>query len=219
MKRRPFLLTSGFLSLSLALLFAAGCAGGGASSPVMPAGAIPGAADPSTAPALMTTASPGATMIPAITTTVVVVSSSAYGSYLATPTGLALYTYSGDSPGKSTVSGSLLGLWPPFTASGTLTLPTGVGGKLTQITRPDGSKQVAYNDMPLYTFVQDTPGHVTGQGVAGFKLATVSVSATGTPATGTAATGTPVTMTPATATVTTSGAAAATPTPAGTSPY
>ena len=103
--------------------------------------------------------------------TVAVATSSSYGSYLATPSGMPLYTYNGDSPGKSTVTGQLLAVWPPFTASGTLTLPAGVGGKLSYITRPDGSQQVAYNGLPLYTFVRDTPGNVTGQGVAGFSLA------------------------------------------------
>ncbi|MCL4552775.1 MAG: hypothetical protein M1305_04385 [Candidatus Marsarchaeota archaeon] len=151
MKRRPFFMTSGILALSLALLSAGGCAGG--------------AAPAATTDSAVATA-------PAVTaTTVGVATSPTYGSYLTTPGGLPLYTYSGDSPGASTVTGDLLAAWPPFTASGNLTLPSGVGGTLSQITRPDGSKQVAYNGLPLYTFVNDTPGHVTGQGVAGFDLA------------------------------------------------
>ena len=123
-----------------------------------------------------------------VNTTVGVATSPTYGLYLTTPSGLPLYTYSGDSPGTSNVTGSLLAAWPAFTASGSLTLPTDVGGTLSQITRPDGSQQVAYNGLPLYTFVQDSPGNVTGQGVAGFKLATVSVyAATSTPAAATPA--------------------------------
>ncbi|MHB1415356.1 MAG: COG4315 family predicted lipoprotein [Chloroflexota bacterium] len=104
-------------------------------------------------------------------TTVMVAISPTYGQYLATPAGLPLYTYSGDSPGTSNVTGNLLALWPAFTAPPPLTLPAGVGGTLSFITRPDGSQQVAYNQMPLYTFVTDSPGNVTGQNVQGFSLA------------------------------------------------
>jgi predicted lipoprotein with Yx(FWY)xxD motif len=34
------------------------------------------------------------------------------------------------------------------------------------MTRPDGSKQITYNGIPLYYYVRDTkPGDTTGQGV------------------------------------------------------
>jgi predicted lipoprotein with Yx(FWY)xxD motif len=42
------------------------------------------------------------------------------------------------------------------------------------ITRPDGSVEVTYNDMPLYTWQGDSaPGQATGQGVGGFVAVTV----------------------------------------------
>ncbi len=127
--------------------------------------------------------------------TVAVRSTPQLGSFLTTPNGTTLYTYTGDKPGVSNVTGALLAAWPPFTASGTLTLPSGVGGTLGTITRSDGTKQVTYNGMPLYTFVRDTgPDVVNGQNVRGFVVAKAEVTgaATATPsAAGAAPTATP----------------------------
>jgi predicted lipoprotein with Yx(FWY)xxD motif len=112
------------------------------------------------------------------------------GAYLTDPNGMTLYTFAGDSPGVSNVSGQLEQVWPPLRplADRGLALPDGVGGDLSAITRADGSPQMAYNGMPLYTFVNDTgPGVVNGQGgdngqftVAAAQL-TGAVSATETP--------------------------------------
>jgi predicted lipoprotein with Yx(FWY)xxD motif len=118
-------------------------------------------------------------------------STAALGTFLTTPTGFTLYTFTGDTPGVSNVSGSLAAVWPPFRASAPLTLPTGVGGTLSTITRSDGTNQVAYNGMPLYTFINDTSaGVVTGQGGAGdrfFVAKAQAAAATATPATAVAA--------------------------------
>ena len=113
--------------------------------------------------------------------TVAVRSTPQLGSFLTTPNGTTLYTYNGDKPGVSNVTGALLAAWPPFTASGSLTLPSGVGGTLGTITRSDGTKQVTYNGMPLYTFVRDTgPDVVNGQNVRGFVVAKAQVTSTAT---------------------------------------
>jgi predicted lipoprotein with Yx(FWY)xxD motif len=102
------------------------------------------------------------------------------GTFLTDGAGKTLYIFKKDEPGKSTCIGDCAKEWPPFTASGTLTLPAGVGGKLDTIKRDDGTAQVAYNDMPLYYFDEDKqPGDVKGQGKDDFFVATVS---TGTPA-------------------------------------
>jgi predicted lipoprotein with Yx(FWY)xxD motif len=90
------------------------------------------------------------------------------GSYLATSNGIPLYVYEKDTVGVSNCSGSCLGAWPAYAPTSTAaTLPAGV----TAITRTDGAMQYAYNGMPLYIFVSDSIGTVTGNGVSGFAIA------------------------------------------------
>jgi predicted lipoprotein with Yx(FWY)xxD motif len=88
--------------------------------------------------------------------------------------GLPLYFYPADTAKKSLVSGELARLWPPLlsthpTASGTL-------GKLTALKVAAGH-QVTYKGHFLYTFIEDTAGHVTGQGVSNFSVATPQLKA------------------------------------------
>jgi predicted lipoprotein with Yx(FWY)xxD motif len=88
--------------------------------------------------------------------------------------GLPLYYYPSDTAQKSRVSGELARLWPPLlsahpTASGTQ-------GKLTALKVAAGH-QVNYKGHFLYTFVEDSAGHVTGQGVSNFSVATPSLKA------------------------------------------
>ena len=83
--------------------------------------------------------------------------------------GLPLYYYPADTAKKSLVSGELARLWPPLlsahpTASGTQ-------GKLTALKVAAG-QQVTYKGHFLYTFIEDSAGHVTGQGVSNFFVAT-----------------------------------------------
>ena len=87
--------------------------------------------------------------------------------------GFPLYIYKPDTPTKSLVTGQLAVLWPPLVAGA----PTadGASGRLTVVSTSSG-QQVAYNGHFLYTFVQDTPGHVTGQGVQDFFVATPGIS-------------------------------------------
>lgn len=90
------------------------------------------------------------------------------GSYLTNATGFALYTYLHDVPanGTSTCIAICLQKWPAFYVT-TLALPPGLNASsFTTITRPDGSKQLAYDGWPLYYYYNDTrPGDTTGQGV------------------------------------------------------
>lgn len=88
--------------------------------------------------------------------------------------GLPLYIYGPDTTATSKVSGGLAALWPPLVS----TSPTesGATGKLSVLTDANGH-QVQYDGHFLYTFVDDTPGQVTGQGVQGFFVATPSLGA------------------------------------------
>jgi predicted lipoprotein with Yx(FWY)xxD motif len=92
-----------------------------------------------------------------------------FGPILTTAEGKTLYVFTQDSPGKSTCNGSCAATWPPLNAtSSKLTKPENVKGDLTIITRDDGSKQVALNGEPLYTYTPDkAPGDTTGDGVGG----------------------------------------------------
>jgi predicted lipoprotein with Yx(FWY)xxD motif len=78
--------------------------------------------------------------------------------------GFTLYWFALDTSTKSNCNGTCVTFWPPV--PGTATLASGVKGTLTTITRQDGSKQVAYNGHPLYTYSGDSsPGQASGNGV------------------------------------------------------
>lgn len=90
-------------------------------------------------------------------------------SILENAKGLPLYYFQGDTAKKSSVSGKLLRLWPAFVSAHPV--GTGTPGKLAALQAANGH-QVTYNGRFLYTFIGDIPGHVTGQGVSGFFVAT-----------------------------------------------
>src|SRR5579863_4453316 len=88
--------------------------------------------------------------------------------------GLPLYYYVSDTAARSVVTGGLAALWPPLTSGSPAA--TGLTGKLAAVMDIHGD-QVAYNGHLLYTFVDDQPGRVTGQGVQGFFVATPGLTA------------------------------------------
>lgn len=136
-----------------------------------------GSASTTSSTAASTTGSAGTAAV------VKVVSVPTYGSILTDSSGKPLYTLSG------TCTGSCASAWPALTVpSGTnLAGASGAAGTLSTMQEPDGTEQVTYNGSPLYTFVQDSSDHVTGQGVAGFSV--VKVSHTANPASSTSTTG------------------------------
>jgi predicted lipoprotein with Yx(FWY)xxD motif len=83
--------------------------------------------------------------------------------------GLPLYIYKPDTTATSHVGGHLAALWPPLVAAA----PTasGLTGGVASVATTNG-KQVAYNGHFLYTFIEDSRGQVTGQGVQNFLVAT-----------------------------------------------
>jgi predicted lipoprotein with Yx(FWY)xxD motif len=98
------------------------------------------------------------------------------GNILADDKGKTVYTFdvatapAAKDPSKCT--GACLGPWPPVLSSDVPTAPAGVTGKFALITRADANnvKQVTFNDLPLYYFVQDTaPGDAKGQNSKGFN--------------------------------------------------
>ena len=88
--------------------------------------------------------------------------------------GLPLYYYQLDTAKKSLVTGELAQLWPPLLAA--RPTETGATGRLT-VVKDAGGQQVAYNGHFLYTFADDGPRQVNGQGVQDFFIATPSLKA------------------------------------------
>jgi predicted lipoprotein with Yx(FWY)xxD motif len=125
---------------------------------------------PAATPAAVTTSSTTPTTVSdnGITKTV---NTSTLGNYLTNENDMALYTYSSDTSGISNCTGTCVANWPVYMDDSEITtgLPTDIG----TITRTDtGIIQYTYKGLPLYTFTSDPSGQVTGNGVAGFKLAT-----------------------------------------------
>lgn len=150
------------LGLSAAALaaFAAACGGSdssgsgssaSSSAPSSAAGSAAGAPASGTAASVMTT-------------------SGTLGTYLTDGSGKSLYMFASDTSTKSTCSGDCAAQWPPLTSKDAPMAGTGAtAGKLTTITRDDGTKQVAYNGHPLYYFKGDSSaGQTNGQGIDGF---------------------------------------------------
>jgi len=83
---------------------------------------------------------------------------------LADAKGLTLYWFAPDTAARSACYGSCAVYWPPV--KGPATAGPGVTGKLSVITRSDGSVQAAYDGHPLYTYIGDSaPGQANGNGL------------------------------------------------------
>jgi predicted lipoprotein with Yx(FWY)xxD motif len=80
--------------------------------------------------------------------------------------GMTLYRLSGEQNGKFIcTSSACLHVWHPVVVTGTGT-PSGTVSSLGTVKRPDGTEQVTYQGMPLYTFTADQkPGEAKGQGL------------------------------------------------------
>jgi predicted lipoprotein with Yx(FWY)xxD motif len=135
---------------------------------------------PATTPAIAPTtiATPAPTPSSGVTTasSTVAIATTKLGKVLVASNGMTLYTSSGDTtPGTSACTGQCASVWPPLAVSGSPSYGAGLtASKFTTITRPDGTKQLAYNGKPLYSFMSDSaPGDTTGQGVGGFSVAMV----------------------------------------------
>jgi predicted lipoprotein with Yx(FWY)xxD motif len=84
---------------------------------------------------------------------------SSAGQVMTTPDGMTVYTYDKYSAGASSCYGECAEHWPPVTASA----GAQPYGNMTIIPRSDGTRQWAYNGMPLYTYDDDeAPGDIEG---------------------------------------------------------
>jgi len=96
-----------------------------------------------------------------------VAQNAALGSFLVDAKGMTLYLFTKDTPGVSNCSGQCLVNWPPFLTEKAPLAGNGVdAAKLGTITLADGTKQVTYDNLPLYYYIKDVnPGDTTGQNV------------------------------------------------------
>ena len=85
----------------------------------------------------------------------------ATGTVLADTSGMTVYVFDKDQPGKSVCNGPCAANWPPVKAAADAMAK----GEFSTITRDDGTRQWAYKGRPLYTWVKDQkPGDTTGDG-------------------------------------------------------
>jgi predicted lipoprotein with Yx(FWY)xxD motif len=139
---------------------------------VATAGGLTAAAASSSTP----TAAASAASANSMSATVRTVSANVAGkteTILVTSRGLPLYIYRPDTATKSLVTGGLAQLWPPLISPAVA--GAGVTGKVAVLKDVNG-QQVTYNGHPLYTFVDDHAGQVTGQGVQNFFVATPGIA-------------------------------------------
>jgi len=88
------------------------------------------------------------------------------GKVLVDASGMALYTPAGETAGNVRCTGACAAIWKPLRPGTGTPRAAGDAGKIGVITRPDGTKQVTAAGKPLYTFVQDSPGAVNGNGAS-----------------------------------------------------
>lgn len=91
-----------------------------------------------------------------------------YGPILTEGNGFVVYRYTLDKKNSSVCTGECATLWPPVVLPKSQSVPIGKGlsaGTLGVITRKGGARQVTFDGIPLYLYLGDKPGTVTGEGV------------------------------------------------------
>ena len=131
-------------------------------------------ASPSTNPTTTTTVAEATTTTaaPATGPTTVKLASTSLGQILVDSKGMTLYLDENDKPGMPACTDVCLTAWPPLVAPASPTFGAGLdASKFTTVTASDGTKQLAVDGFPLYTWTNDKkPGDTTGQDVNGFYV-------------------------------------------------
>jgi predicted lipoprotein with Yx(FWY)xxD motif len=89
------------------------------------------------------------------------------GDVLVDASGAVLYTNDMDKGSKIACTGECLTEWTPLEAPSGAAPTSGdsaIEADLGTVKRPDGTSQVTFGGMPLYSFVEDQPGQATGDG-------------------------------------------------------
>ena len=99
-------------------------------------------------------------------TTLKVVQNASWGPTLSLKNGDTVYAFAKDAKNKSNCTGACAASWPPVLLAKGQTKADGVGvaaSRLGSIMRANGTHQVTYEGIPLYTFVGDKKaGEVNG---------------------------------------------------------
>jgi predicted lipoprotein with Yx(FWY)xxD motif len=85
---------------------------------------------------------------------------------LADASGHTLYTTTAESAGDVKCVDACTSFWQPLTASAQQAkqATAAVGGQFGVVDRPDGGTQLTYGGLPLYTFSEEGPGEMQGDG-------------------------------------------------------
>jgi predicted lipoprotein with Yx(FWY)xxD motif len=86
------------------------------------------------------------------------------GSVLVDSAGQALYTSDEEADSDVLCTDECTSFWIPLTMDAGAPTGDAVSGELGIAERPDGTRQVTLDGRRLYTFVEDEPGEVTGDG-------------------------------------------------------
>jgi predicted lipoprotein with Yx(FWY)xxD motif len=130
----------------------------------------PSAANTQTAPLAPPATSTQAAIPVTGSTAVQVLDNPEFGQVLATSDGLTLYTNTVDTAEDlRCINIACTGFWPPYSVDAEPTAGAEIPGSLGIVNRPDGSKQVTFNQQPLYTFYLDKQqGDAKGNGFTDF---------------------------------------------------
>jgi predicted lipoprotein with Yx(FWY)xxD motif len=86
------------------------------------------------------------------------------GEVLVDAGGKALYTPDQDTAKRIRCTGECTSFWQPLAPGAAEPTAPDAVGTLAVIRRPDGGRQVTADGRPLYTFSEDAPGSITGDG-------------------------------------------------------
>lgn len=87
------------------------------------------------------------------------------GRVLVNSAGKALYAADQEAENGVLCTGACLSFWEPLTIDAGAPSASSVPGMLGVSERPDGSRQVTHDGNRLYSFTEDEPGQVTGDGL------------------------------------------------------
>jgi predicted lipoprotein with Yx(FWY)xxD motif len=86
------------------------------------------------------------------------------GRVLVDSAGKALYAADEETDSSVVCTGACTSFWMPLTIDGLAPSGNSLPGELGVVERGGGTRQVTFDGKRLYTFVEDKPGEVTGDG-------------------------------------------------------